>query len=388
MWKPYSGYGRPFLFLFLLSGPALGEEPSLVFRGHEAAVRAVAIRSDGQRVVTGDRNGTLIIWDLLQKHRRSTFRCADGLGGIRRISFSPDGRRLAVAWLWMGLTIYSVEGKTVRATGAEVDRCYRANRLPSYNPHGVLSNVRVLDPASGKSLAQPLRDGPVVEALSFAPDGRSVVAVDMDGVLQRFRGEKTELRHSLPLVPIDQQRPPEVLHEGVVPRRGSSREATKVRSASFSSDGRSFITFDDLKNVRIWEALTGGERVELLLPSEFMSAVTLSPDGRRAALVGYDHSITVVDLVVARKSRSLRTSFSGKPGTPGFVEVVAFAPRSTRAAVALPDNTIVVLDCEEGKTARVLKGHTGLIRAMAFSPAGDFLVSGGEDRTVRVWELE
>ena len=33
-------------------------------RGHEGGVRAVAISADGRRIVSGDGNGRLILWEL------------------------------------------------------------------------------------------------------------------------------------------------------------------------------------------------------------------------------------------------------------------------------------------------------------------------------------
>jgi WD40 repeat protein len=56
----------------------------------------------------------------------------------------------------------------------------------------------------------------------------------------------------------------------------------------------------------------------------------------------------------------------------------------------MPDgNTVVVRDANNGeREERVLKGHSDAVHSAAFSPDGRRIVTGSDDRTARVWDVQ
>src|SRR5262249_32563180 len=70
----------------------------------------------------------------------------------------------------------------------------------------------------------------------------------------------------------------------------------------------------------------------------------------------------------------------------GGVRAVAFSPDGNRIASGGEDRVVKVRDAVDGRELLMLRGHTGRIEALAFSPDGKWLASGSDDRSVKIWD--
>ena len=153
-----------------------------------------------------------------------------------------------------------------------------------------------------------------------------------------------------------------------------------INAVTLSPDGAKLATAGGDWNVHLWEVQTGKYIRKLAGHPSSVNAVAFSPDGNILASAGSTLRLwdaNTGDLLYADDNKDL-----------GSIALLAFSPDGTTVATGGGwDHTVRLWDTKTGTLRVAIKGHTEIIRDMAFSPDGATLVTASGDKTVRLWDV-
>jgi WD40 repeat protein len=210
----------------------------------------------------------------------------------------------------------------------------------------------------------------------FAPDSQSLV-LNHHPYLQFFAVPDLKDGKNLPL-----------------PKEHAATEA----SILFSKDGRYAATRRDTGDLRVFQARTG----KIILSQDEIWKALFTPDSTRIVFASRNSDlVSLCDLATKKTIFEIKRPIDrsdGRRGRGAEISDWAFSPNGRTLAVAMTGGHIVLLDAATGKErTRFLSIYTNTFfnsgqhylhtTALAFSPDGHWLASGGDDGYLRIWDV-
>ena len=307
-----------------------------------------------------------------------------GKGRISDLSYSPDGKVLALAstngiWLYETETYQEIKllpiplynsffaiGRQLTNIRFSVDGQTIVDEIKD-----VYKSILVWDVSTGECKIVPLN----ATGASFSPDRQKLTIV----------GEKKTIE--LWQDPNDNAKEP----------AKEDDDEKKVKIA-YSPDGKTYAITVDKYGISIRDTQTHKQikRISDFIHPIYSEKILLSPDGKLIAMLRNKFAIHVWDVNTGKlKFKLIEHQMSRLPNhehmhyhQPFVFEGVAFSPDGKTLACGSMDGTIRFWDLNNGKLKKTLNGHVAFVNNIVYSPDGKFLASGSIDGTILVWNTE
>ncbi len=155
----------------------------------------------------------------------------------------------------------------------------------------------------------------------------------------------------------------------------------KASALAATPDGHVLMVGGEHGNLGLWVESQGNRLQTVKTGSATVSALALAPNGTRALSLHADGVLRIWHLPELRAGTVFESTL-GKPCSG------AIRPQLDYFAVGSEEPRIGLWGlAASGVKPRLLEGHVAAVRALAITPDGSLLISGSDDKTIRLWSL-
>ncbi|HVL12229.1 MAG TPA: WD40 repeat domain-containing protein [Gemmata sp.] len=312
------------------------------------------------------------------------------VGRVNALSFSPDGTRIASSSKDGTVKVWELaNGREVATYRGHVDQAddpTKGGTVGGTNVLGVAdvafhpkdpkvivsacgNQVHTWDPETGKVGKTLLNIGKTdkpLKALAFSPDGKSLAVGGDDGVLRVVDFESGKATYTSP-----------------------SRNA-RIEKVAYSPNGNMVAAGDSNSQVAVYAPKQSNQLAMTVQGADVggvygvaftadSGAVFAAGDGKARLIAG-----PKPDGTTAGNTATRLREFAGHTGT---ISGLAVVPDGSALVTGGEDKTLRVWEVTSGKQLRSFQGHMTGLTAVAVRGDGRQIASASEDGAVRVWDL-
>ncbi|MBA4066386.1 MAG: hypothetical protein C0501_22265 [Isosphaera sp.] len=368
---------------------------------HPTGVAAVAVSPDGTRVATADWAKNVRVRDAATGEAVAGPVTAENW--VTGLAFSPDGKTLLAVAHDRVVLIDPVSGKPV---GELFEKDGGLISAAAFRPDGAAvvtggsaGKLRFWDVAKRGPTGAAVPARGWVRAVAWSPDGAVIACGYRTGGVVAWDAKTREPRYSVggsdePVNAVafspdgrwlavgGDDRAARVLDAGTGEAAGPPLAHTgRVTSVAFSPDGLTLVSGGTDRTARVWQVPGGAAVGQLLAHSEEVLGVAFGPDGR---------TVFTAQGRGAGDARRWRVGVGQVAGPPlahaGPVLCVAVDRGGTRFATGSRDGTARLWDARTGEPVGGPLPHGNEVNALAFAPDGKLLLSAGDTGEVLFWD--
>ncbi|EJD44393.1 WD40 repeat-like protein [Auricularia subglabra TFB-10046 SS5] len=323
------------------------------------SITAVSYSPDGTRLacVTDD---TFLVWNVSTSAPAANPLILAGRARVTCAAFSPNGTYIGSASAFGTIRLWNIAARAHVATFEAKDSGWR--RTIRFSPNGYIAtgcedfSVRIWDARTWEPLGALLTGHENdITSVAFSPDGRSLVSGG-------------SLDETVRILDLPSRRP-----------ERNHFNSDLITAVSYSPDGTRLACVTD-DSFLVWNVSTSAPAANPLILGGCarVTRVAFSPNGKYIGSASADGTVWVWDIAVRERVATLKAK------DRGWLRSIRFSPDGIHFASS-SRLRVHIWNIHRGKIETELES-TSAVTDIALSPSGQYIATGCEDWSVRIWD--
>ena len=311
------------------------ENQKKVLGKHTAAVECVFYRPDGNYIVSGSDDKSLIIWDAKTGKKIRVLEGHTNL--VSCLAYSPDGNYIVSGSVDKSLIIWDAKtGKKIRVLEGHTNlvSCLAYSPDGNYIVSGSVDKSLIIwDAKTGEKIK--LLEGHTlpINCVAYSPDGKYIVSGSADESLIIWDAKTGEEIKIL-----------------------KSQHKNAVSCVAYSPDGNYIVSGFEDESLVIWNSITGESIRVLKGHTEWVGSVVYSPDGNDIMSASADGFLIIWNAATGEKIKILK-------GSQSFVISAVYSPDGNDVVFGTEDHSVTLWKLIKPETLNYIATQLNIAQA-------------------------